>query len=314
MGDRRFDPALAAVLSAPDRAQAIRSLDDEAIIEALAAASRSQDPLLANVLATEAENRIHRLRAALAHMAEGVAALDPTGRVRWMNPAAERLLRIAREDAVGKNFHTLIDHRDKTGSLVSHEECRILAVARSRSNVEAEGEYFVRPDRTKLCVAYTSAPTLDRNGDVSGIVVVFRDCGPQLDWTNSVLEARQRYQALYDQLPMPVATLDQYGTIVDVNHAAEAVTKRKREDARGHKFGTFLRPEHIDSASALFGEVMRGEPRTAHFDVLCGDGSFATVCAIGVPIRDGEQIRGVHCLFEPVSGGFSLRLAASFAQ
>jgi hypothetical protein len=65
MGDRRFDDPLKEIASAPDRAAAIASLSFEELLQALAAASRKGEPLLANVLATAALNR-YRKRAALA--------------------------------------------------------------------------------------------------------------------------------------------------------------------------------------------------------------------------------------------------------
>jgi Kef-type K+ transport system membrane component KefB len=64
MGDDRFEDPLRRVASSPDRRAAIASLRDEELVQALAAASRRGDPLLANVLATAALNR-YRKRAAL---------------------------------------------------------------------------------------------------------------------------------------------------------------------------------------------------------------------------------------------------------
>lgn len=63
MGDRRFDAAYKAVADSSDRSAAIRQLDDEEIIHALAAASRKMDAYLANVLAVEVLNRRRRNRA-----------------------------------------------------------------------------------------------------------------------------------------------------------------------------------------------------------------------------------------------------------
>lgn len=73
MGDRRFDAAYKAVAESPDRSAAIRQLDDEEIVHALAAASRKMDAYLANVLAVEVLNRRRRNRALAWGMVVGLA-------------------------------------------------------------------------------------------------------------------------------------------------------------------------------------------------------------------------------------------------
>lgn len=108
MGDVRFDAVLERVRSARDSAAAIRSLTDEEVIHALAAASKQLDPYYANVLATEAANR--RLRAAafderlarqneaLVRLAKeiGLIALDQDAALRAITEVAARTLDVAR--------------------------------------------------------------------------------------------------------------------------------------------------------------------------------------------------------------------------
>lgn len=63
MGDARYGEHYRRLMEASDRAAHVRSMPDEALIQALAHASLSHDPYLANVLATEALNRMGRPRA-----------------------------------------------------------------------------------------------------------------------------------------------------------------------------------------------------------------------------------------------------------
>lgn len=63
MGDRRFDRVYEELEGAPDRSAHLAAMEDEAVIHALASASRRGDPYLANVLATEAVNRQRRAAA-----------------------------------------------------------------------------------------------------------------------------------------------------------------------------------------------------------------------------------------------------------
>lgn len=76
MGDARFEPHYARVKRARHPVQEIRAMSDEEVIAALGGASRASDPYTANVLATEALNRVRRHAAITDHLGEGVVALD----------------------------------------------------------------------------------------------------------------------------------------------------------------------------------------------------------------------------------------------
>ena len=75
MGDARFEEPYERLADASDRASALRRLSHAEVIQALAAASRAQDPYLANVLATEALNRYRRLAALFAAIALGAGSV-----------------------------------------------------------------------------------------------------------------------------------------------------------------------------------------------------------------------------------------------
>ncbi|HWG90736.1 MAG TPA: hypothetical protein VNZ52_07825 [Candidatus Thermoplasmatota archaeon] len=74
MGDRRFEAPYDRLADADNAVETLRGFRHEEVIEALAAASRKDDPLLANVLATEALNRIARARVIGGAFALGVAS------------------------------------------------------------------------------------------------------------------------------------------------------------------------------------------------------------------------------------------------
>lgn len=91
MGDDRFRHPLRRVEAAADRQAAIRGLRDDEVVQAIAGASREGDPYLANVLATEALNRLSRKTAIVESAAQGLVTVDPDGRIHYANPATERM-------------------------------------------------------------------------------------------------------------------------------------------------------------------------------------------------------------------------------
>jgi PAS domain S-box-containing protein len=174
MGDQRFARPYEQVRGADDRAAALRHLSDAEVIEALAHASRESDALLANVLATEATNRMEQARAVHENVADGLCSVDVQGRILSVNPAAERMLRWPRNELVGKDQHDTIHARDERGRPMPKETCRMLGVLRTGEATASELDVLTRKDGTTFPVSFTASP-IQVEGEVRGMVIAFRD-------------------------------------------------------------------------------------------------------------------------------------------
>jgi PAS domain S-box-containing protein len=174
MGDQRFARPYEKVKGSQDRPAALRELSDSEVVEALAHASRESDPLLANVLATEAANRMARARAIYEHIEDGLCSVDHEGVIVSINPAAERMLAWPHNELVGKDKHDTIHAKDEQGRPMPKSECRMLHVLRTGEPAASEQDVLTRKDGTTFPVSFTAAP-IEVDGQVRGIVVAFRD-------------------------------------------------------------------------------------------------------------------------------------------
>lgn len=177
MGDRRFVPQYDRLRESPDPRAELARMEDADVVSALAAASRERDPYLANVLATEAHNRMHRAQAIIGSLAEGVIALDATGRINLVNPAGASLLGCDVDALIGREVHDAL-HADR-----GHEraECPLHArVLEAGETLTDEAAVFRHGSRAALPCEYSSSPIL-RDGDVIGAVVAFRDVSARQD-------------------------------------------------------------------------------------------------------------------------------------
>ena len=148
MGDRRFDPLFEHVRDAPDRIQAIEDLSDADVIGALGGATQNGDPLLANILATEAQNRAQRSVELTRALGEGVIVMDRDWRVTMQNPAAERMLGWPSDEFVGSNPHELFH------SFCSDpEECHLASVPPPDFFFQNDDGLVVRRDGRTIRVA-----------------------------------------------------------------------------------------------------------------------------------------------------------------
>jgi PAS domain S-box-containing protein len=115
------------------------------------------------------------LRAAvMENMVEGLYVLDADGRLRFMNPAAERMLEWSEQELCGKSMHEAIHFQNADGSPHPEHRCELLKVRTEGRPVRMTNEAFTRKDGTILPVSYSAAP-LRRGGEVHGVVVVFAD-------------------------------------------------------------------------------------------------------------------------------------------
>ena len=265
VGDTRFTPYYERVAQAADRASALRHLRDEEVVAALAAASAVGDRLLANVLATEAQNRMRRARAALLHLGEGVLSVDGEERVTFANPAAARMLGRPERDLAGIPLHDL---HGPGGHAPDEEPCCVARALRARAVVHCERESLLRGDGAAFPVAYTVAPLL-RDGEVEGAVLVFGDITSRKREERAMLEWAERWRSLADAASEAVVVHDGR-RILHANLACARMLGLRREDVLGRDLLDFVAP---GSRAAVSAAIASGSGEPCRLECLRPDGA-----------------------------------------
>ena len=240
MGDRRFDAHYQRIMG-PDRVQVISAMSDDDVISALAAASRAQDPYLANVLATAAHNRLRKTRAVSEQISEGLCTLDVYGAVQQINPRGGELLGVTAKDVVGMDFHALVHPHHATGR-GNGDACGLESVLTTASATRVDTDFASRRGNFP---AHVSATPLLVDGVIDGRVLLFQDVSERkahedlLERQRAVLEsavekslsevhkrreAEERFRQLFEASPDPSFVTDEHGHIVLMNASALAAT------------------------------------------------------------------------------------------
>jgi PAS domain S-box-containing protein len=163
---------------------------------------------------TEAE---HFRAAVMDTIVEGLYVLDRNGRLKFMNPAAAKLLGWGEEELCGRSMHEAIHYQHADGSPHPEEECELLKVRTERRAVQMMHEAFTAKDGTIIPVSYSAAPLM-RGTSLDGVVVVFRDRGEEqareerasreldtLAWVGRIRDAfDQDRMVLYSQPIVPL--------------------------------------------------------------------------------------------------------------
>jgi PAS domain S-box-containing protein len=118
------------------------------------------------------------LRAAVTASAEALYVVDPQGRIRFLNPAALRILGYEDErQLLGRPSHDTIHYLRGDGSPFPAAECPLLRPRLNGETVRIEQDWFVRQDGSLVRVSYSSAPVALPEG--RGAVVSFREAAQQ---------------------------------------------------------------------------------------------------------------------------------------
>jgi len=123
---------------------------------------------------------------------EGIYGLDSAGRITFSNAAATEILGWKLEDVVGKPAHDVHHHSHADGSPYPPEDCLIYAALSDGQVHRVDDEVFWHVDGSAVPVEYTSTPMFDA-GDISGVVVVFRDISGRKN-------AERQQQAAHEEL------------------------------------------------------------------------------------------------------------------
>ncbi|HEY4094212.1 MAG TPA: PAS domain S-box protein [Baekduia sp.] len=114
------------------------------------------------------------LAALLQSVADAVYAVDPEGRVRYVNPAGLAILGYDDEaELLGRPSHATIHHTHRDGTPFPEDDCPLLLPRITGETVRVDEDWFVRRDGTFVPVAYSSAPVALEHG--RGAVIVFQD-------------------------------------------------------------------------------------------------------------------------------------------
>jgi PAS domain S-box-containing protein len=100
--------------------------------------------------------------------------VDAQGRIRFLNPAALRILAYEDElQLLGRNSHDTIHYLRRDGTSFPAAECPLLRPRLSGETVRVDEDWFVRQDGSLVPVAYSSAPVPLAEG--RGAVVSFHE-------------------------------------------------------------------------------------------------------------------------------------------
>jgi diguanylate cyclase (GGDEF)-like protein/PAS domain S-box-containing protein len=119
-------------------------------------------------------SELERMRVTLNSIGDGVLATDIDGRVTFLNPTSERLTGYSSARARGRpvtEVFTIFDAATRR----TQADPVVESMVRDQTLSLPPNTVLVRPDGSEIAIEDSTAPIHDRNGNIGGAVVVFRD-------------------------------------------------------------------------------------------------------------------------------------------
>jgi diguanylate cyclase (GGDEF)-like protein/PAS domain S-box-containing protein len=131
----------------------------------------------------------------LDSLGEGIVTTDVSGRIDYLNQAAEQLIGISAVDTLGKNITDIITLLDESDRRSLGDPVRHCLTTQSKVTVGRRGLMILRNGGDERSVELTVTPLKGHKGDLVGTVVVVRDVSELRGITRQM-----SYQASHDAL------------------------------------------------------------------------------------------------------------------
>ncbi len=163
------------------------------------------------------------LSTMLRSIASGVIATDLEGRVRLMNPSAEKQTGWSAGSALGRDIGEVMHLAEESGKPVAETPVKLALRGDSRAAEEHDYTLISRTGR-RITIIDGASPIRDESGKILGAVTVIRDISERKHMVRDLARSNQElqhftYAAAHD-LREPVRTVRAFTELLETRHSA----------------------------------------------------------------------------------------------
>lgn len=234
------------------------------------------------------------LRTTLRSIGDAVIATDCNGKVTLMNTLAEELTGWCLENALGRPLTEVFRIvNEQTGKACDNP---VEKVFQSGAVIGlANHTALIRPNGEMIPIEDSGAPIRNRDGEIIGVVLVFRDVREKKLAEKTLKASEERYRTLFQSANDGIFLIKDY-RIIDCNKKAEEQYKLTREEIVGkmpHQVSPKLQPDNQDShekSLIWMDKAIKEGPQYFEWTHTRGDGNtFVAEISLNKTIIDDED-------------------------
>ena len=185
------------------------------------------------------------LRVTLSSIGDAVITTDTNANVTFLNPAAESLTGWSLQEASGAPLSSVFQ-------IINEETRQVAENPAIRSLREglvvglANHTLLIARDGTERPIDDSAAPIRDLQGQVVGVVLVFRDVSQRRRQERILQENEERFRLLVESVKdYAIFMLDPRGIVISWNAGAEHIKGYAADEIIGQHFSRFYTPDAI---------------------------------------------------------------------
>jgi PAS domain S-box-containing protein len=229
-----------------------------------------------------AEHDRDLLRTTLASIADCLIALDPEGKVTFVNSAAQTLTGWSQREAEGKAIQELLTILNERTRLPMEVEA-LQAIREGITVGSADDALLLTRDGREVLIEENAAPIRHENEGVLGAVLVFRDVTQRRESQRALKESEERLKLALEELQMInqdltlanrgleefayVASHDLQEPLRMVSIYTQLIAERIRNsDGEVTRYATYVR-EGVQRMTAIIGDLLEYS-RSSHAEEI----------------------------------------------
>ena len=231
------------------------------------------------------------LRTTLDSIGDAVIATDREGKITRMNPVAEALTGWGFDEAEGRpllDVFNIINAKTRQPAQTPVDqvlrEGRVIGLANHTVLIARDGR--------ELQIADSGAPIRDRTGEITGVVLVFRDVTEQYYQREALRESEKRFREMLETVELIAVTLNEDGLVTFCNDYLLEITGWEQQDVIGASwFDTFVPPDIEEELyQSVFDRTFKYGEITPHYvnDILTREGKRRTISWSNTVHRDPD--------------------------
>ncbi len=178
----------------------------------------------------------NRIAAVLSNIGDGVIAANNSGRVDYINNTAEVLTGWNAKEAWGRDFNeifNLIDYKSGSGlqspveKVLMHKT--VVGLEKNSALISKNGEQYI--------VSASCSPIKNSNGEMDGVVVVFRDITRIKEIEEQLIEERNNLEMTFHHSPLGMVIIDNNRKVKQANNSFLEMLGLTYEEVLGLSYG-----------------------------------------------------------------------------